>query len=696
MANELIPQPKAFDTQRGGFRADMRATITSTPSGETAVEHLSETVFAKTSFMLPVDFKKGAGHVLYVAIKGEPKAEIAKAKKALAAAGKSPEAYGAVVTGNGIAAAANSSTGLTYAAVTLAQVADRVDGYPFWPACTISDWPDLELRAVHLDLKHHMEKLDYLGELVPRLASFKVNGLVLELENKFLYHRRPEISAPIGFSPDELQELVECCKKYGIELIPLVQGLGHASYILRHPKYAKLREKAGSFAEFCPRLEGTYDVLFDLYEEVAAATEGTKYFHIGGDEAWLMGNCPRCSKALKTRSKFSLYEIWLNRCAGKIRKLGRVPMVWDDMLIKDAADDWSKLPRDLFYVRWSYRANAAERNKEFVEKYARSGLRVIVAAAIQTCAPGVPNYMDEHLPNINGWGKAAAGAGLTGILTTAWEDSGNHTETFWPGYAATGAIGWNSADTIDFDFVLRFARVFHGATDGRIASAYRVLGKAGNAAWGLFSAHEPYKAHEMYPLPALAPAEPGKRWRDANAERIVTATQLAAELREVKKVLSAEMLSGKRENPYALEVLLSATRIMLARVDLFFALRDAEIAIEDAYAAFAASDKSRASALLHDAAVGIWGALGSAESALSSLAAAWELTRFPQDMSLFEAPEAKYVHDFNNYGHLACKTKDLSYIIYPERNIGAREMAGRLMSASEEVKTAKSWPMKTE
>ena len=534
---------------------------------------------------------------------------------------------------------------------------------------------------------------DYLVDVVRRLASFKVNAIVLELEDKFLYQRRPEISAPVGLTADDLRSLVSVCKEFHVELVPLVQGLGHVSYILKHPKYASLREKKDSLAEFCPQAAGAYRVLFDLYEEVAAATEGTKYFHIGGDEAWLMGSCPRCAKAVAKHGKFPLYERWLEKCAGKVRSLGRIPMVWDDMLIKDAGDNWSKLPDDLIYVRWNYRATAAADDRDKLWNYSQTGLPVLVAAAIQTNDPYVPMY-HEHFANIDGYAKAASAGKLTGILTTTWEDSGNHTETFWPGYAATGQAGWNASAGIDYEFLVKFTRLFHGTADGKIAAVYRTLGENAMKCFNLLCPDEPYKAENAIALPPVVPAPHGSRWRDANAGRIASATEMAAALREARKVLSAEILSGRRDNVYALEVLLSSARVMIARVDLFFALRDAELAIEDAFASFAAGDKARAGKFLHDASVAIWDALSAGEGALSSLEAVWLRGRLPQDMSLFDTPERKYVHDFNNYGHLASRTMDLGYILFVERRMGAAVLAGRLMKASSEVLSAKSWPLK--
>ena len=441
MAFNIVPKAKKLTTGKGGFAGDMRSVI-----GFTGGQDHSGGVHGRGEYggrrTLTSPWRARGARRTYSGCRetaapgGSWRRRSAHSRRRRRAG----ESYGLVINEKGVAAAAHDPAGLFYAATTAAQLLEKREGRPFIPACTISDWPDLGLRAVHIDLKHHMERFDYLVEAVRRMAAFKVNALVLELEDKFLYRKHPEISAPVGLSADELASLTQVCAEFHVELIPLVQGLGHASYILRHPKYAKLREKKSSLAEFCPQAAGTYKVLFDLYEEVAAATEGTKYFHIGGDEAWLMGNCPRCAKAVKRHGKFPLYEQWLNKCAGKVRSLGRVPMVWDDMLIKDAGDNWGKLPKDLFYVRWNYRANAAEADREKIANYSKSGLKVIVAAAIQTDGPYVPMYQ-EHFANIDGYAKAAVKGNLAGILTTAWEDSGNHTETYLAGIRGDGSGG---------------------------------------------------------------------------------------------------------------------------------------------------------------------------------------------------------------------------------------------------------------
>jgi len=691
MGYHLIPAPQDLTRACSGFTAAGGATVNVEAGAATAARFLAGAVAKRTGFALQVAHRKAAKPLLWIGRKARPAKLIERTRRALSKVESTPESYALTVNSTGLAAAAADEAGIFYAAATAAQLLTRRKRRPFWPACRIADRPELAFRGIHLDLKHHMDRFQYLRDLVPRLASFKINALVLEIEDKFLYRRRPEISAPVGFSAQRLQQFVDLCRAYHVEFVPLVQGLGHAGYILKHPKYAHLRERKGSFAEFCPQAKGTYEVLFDLYEEIAAASQGTKYFHIGGDEAWLVGSCPKCKRDVAQSGKFALFKRWLDRCADKIRSLGRVPMVWDDMLIKHAGEDYSGLSDELFYVRWDYRPNAAELCAARIDRYSEAGLSVILASSAESGSPYLPHYTG-HFANIDGFGKAAAAAGLTGTLTTTWEDAGNHTETFWPGLAAAAQAAWNPAVDLDHAFMREFTRVFHAAESGALAAVYTDLGDIASPCFSLLTPKSPYDAEETYDVPPLAPRPPGERWRDFHAPRIEQAHEIAAVLERTRTILSAEILDGRRRNAYALEVLLSAVRIMQARVELFFALGEAEAAVEEARHAAAAGDRARAARLLDTAGAAVMEALEAGEGALEMLEAVWEKTRMPQDMSVLAAPGVKYIHDYRNYRHPACKTRDLGYLLFVERRMGAREFARDLAGGAASLIETGKWP----
>ena len=138
---------------------------------------------------------------------------------------------------NKISIIAKDEVGLFYAFITLDQLLeDSKDKNANLPMVSIKDYPLLKFRPIHLDVKHHMEKKSYYFNLIDHLAKQKINGIIVEFEDKLKYELRPEIGAPDAPSIDWWIEISEYANKRNIMINPLVQGLGHASFILKHEK----------------------------------------------------------------------------------------------------------------------------------------------------------------------------------------------------------------------------------------------------------------------------------------------------------------------------------------------------------------------------------------------------------------------------------------------------------------------------
>ena len=90
------------------------------------------------------------------------------------------------------------------------------------------------------------EKKEYYFKLIDELASIKINGIIVEFEDKLGYERRPTIAAPDSYSISWWKSLSEYANERNIKISPLIQGLGHASFILKHDKYKKLRDSGKS------------------------------------------------------------------------------------------------------------------------------------------------------------------------------------------------------------------------------------------------------------------------------------------------------------------------------------------------------------------------------------------------------------------------------------------------------------------
>lgn len=251
---------------------------------------------------------------------------------------------------------ARTEAGLFYGCQTLEQLLeDSRDFGREIPQMKITDYPAIAYRAVHLDTKHHLDRMEYYYRMVDRLARYKVNAVIWELEDKLRFTRRPEIGAPNAISKQEMQALCRYAKERNVEISPLVQGLGHAGFILKH--HWELRENPASDWEFCPSDPRTYEVQFDLYLDALEAMPYGKYLHVGGDEITAIGIDDRCKATGKTA--FELQMIWLKKVCRFAVEHGRIPIFWDDMPLKYAGI-WELVLSDIAQGEFGWNPSARD------------------------------------------------------------------------------------------------------------------------------------------------------------------------------------------------------------------------------------------------------------------------------------------------------------------------------------------------
>lgn len=149
------------------------------------------------------------------------------------------QGYALAIDSGGVTLAAPSVAGLRYAVTTLAQIAaDRT----VLPGMIVRDWPSLEYRGVQQDVSRgQVPTPDTLKRLADVLAEGKMNEFELYIEHVYKYKAFPDISPPEGYSPEEGKEFSAHAARAGVEVHPLLQGLGHAFHILSKPQYQHLR-----------------------------------------------------------------------------------------------------------------------------------------------------------------------------------------------------------------------------------------------------------------------------------------------------------------------------------------------------------------------------------------------------------------------------------------------------------------------
>ncbi|MBC6368995.1 family 20 glycosylhydrolase [Algoriphagus sp. AK58] len=372
------------------------------------------------------------------------------------------EGYLMEISADQISIQAPADAGLWYGLMTLGQlIQDAKDQDAALPLVKIKDEPALDYRAVHLDVKHHLEKKEYYFELMDRFAAQKINAVIVEIEDKLKYELQPKVGSSDAFTISEWKELSDYAMARHIRISPLVQGLGHASFILKHPEYIPLRDDPESDWAFNPLNEETYKVQFDLYEDALKAFPYANYLHVGGDEVHTTGRN-------SGKSPLELQLIWLNRVSDYAAQKGLTPIFWDDMPLKNAEvyrsiydskltkaqvdSIWSAnepnlnkyidlFPKNCVYMRWNYDMPESPGNNRAIQWFTDNGLKVMGATAGQTRWNLMPQDQ-SNTNNIRDFALISIRNKADGLLLTLWDDDSPHFELYQRGISIFAEYTW--------------------------------------------------------------------------------------------------------------------------------------------------------------------------------------------------------------------------------------------------------------
>ena len=279
-----------------------------------------------------------------------------------------------------------------------------------------------EVVGFHLDLRVQVMRPAALHALADRLAGLGFNALVMEWEATFPYERHATITAGASYSPDGVRDFLTHCRRLGLEVIPLQQTLGHLEYVLRHPRYAHLREAQDDLCQICPcKAEEARPLFRELFADIGEYHDG-EYIHLGGDEAYLLGRCPACAAVARERGLSHLYADHMRVAVEEAKTAGFKPVLWADMLLKHP-ECVGLLPRDTILVDWNY--GWARDRFGPPERLIEAGFTVWGAAALRS-APDNHSRVEwgRHLENIREFVPRARADGYRGMLLTSWSTSG--------------------------------------------------------------------------------------------------------------------------------------------------------------------------------------------------------------------------------------------------------------------------------
>ncbi|VVC86586.1 unnamed protein product [Leptidea sinapis] len=146
-------------------------------------------------------------------------------------------------------------------------------------------------RIIHFDFKGAPLKISYLEKVLNCIKTWGATGILIEWEDTFPYKSELVNFGSIKgcggdgmYTLKEVQHIMKFAKTIGLEVIQLVQTIGHMEFVLKHPQCANLRESVKSPSVVCPSKPDSFKLVCSLVQQTLDAQPDAKYIHIGADE----------------------------------------------------------------------------------------------------------------------------------------------------------------------------------------------------------------------------------------------------------------------------------------------------------------------------------------------------------------------------------------------------------------------------
>ena len=193
------------------------------------------------------------------------------------------------------------------------------------------------------------------------LAPLGFNTLILELNPGYTYRCFPEFSTGT-LCKEDIRRILQCCREYGIRLLPLFQCLSHQSDYGGKPwplyqKHPHLLERPGvpynaKWPEiychsWCCSKKEIYDYIFPMLDEVIEDFE-TDTVHIGMDEVFDIGedDCPEC----RGKDKALLFAETVKTIHEHLEQKGVRTLMWGDRLLDASKMHYQMWEADRFGI----------------------------------------------------------------------------------------------------------------------------------------------------------------------------------------------------------------------------------------------------------------------------------------------------------------------------------------------------------
>lgn len=574
---------------------------------------------------------------------------------------------------------ARQEEGLFYGTQTFLQLISRTGNGFRVPGLTITDWPDIPQRAIHYDTKHHQDKASYVKAFIKDLSRYKINMLIWEWEDKFAYPSHPEIGAPGAFTMKEMQEFTTYARQYHIQIVPLVQGLGHVSFILKWPQYKNLREIEASNWEFCPLKDGTYNLLFDLWKDAIEATTGSEYIHIGSDETYELGACEQCKVKSEELGKSGLYQLFINKAATFLKMQKRKVMAWETPMGWKISESPAKGIEPVKGLTLTESYDYETPGRDYVKQARELGFGVFAYDPNPGVVPLMVPYDfekgekgEERTGSLEKsyrfLSQAAKSGSFDGMICTSWDDDDLHNQMWMMHFVNAAAWSWNGSKPSLDEFRTSFYSSYYGNSSKEMTELYRLLNEgvyyfAGTMERNVWHYGEIGKTR-LPDLPRGDALEYDPFWNTEYKEKLVKSEDILIKMNRALQIIDNNIKAGVK-HAYDFEIFRTTAELIKHTCLTYKDLSELEYAIKDAHVNRFVDYNVSLNSLMKAQQI-VEQSLKRRETVFNDLVKTYEETRLPRGLSL---PDKKYFWQQDRARHFGFRRPDMSFLIYDEQKL---------------------------
>ncbi|VGO20798.1 family 20 glycosylhydrolase [Pontiella sulfatireligans] len=268
------------------------------------------------------------------------------------------------------------------------------------------------------------------------LSKTDLNLLIVRINYNYEFKSHPELAERSALSKEQIKKILNACRRNDIELMPLVNLLGHQSWkkdgihsLLKvYPDFEenpgdKIHDEKFYCRSYCPLHPEVHNVVFSVLDEIAAAFECSA-MHVGMDEVFILGEdgCNRC----KGKNTAELFAGEANRIYEHLKEKNLNMYMWGDRLLDGKTTglgEWAAsfngthpaidlISKEIIICDWQY-----GRTPPTASYFAMKGFNVI------SCSHHVPNVATWQIEEMLRARSAKSGIisqRMQGVMHTQW------------------------------------------------------------------------------------------------------------------------------------------------------------------------------------------------------------------------------------------------------------------------------------